>query len=270
MSAPVDGLASKNPIVVLARSLLGIWTWLVGLVGLMLGSAGAVLTMPFLSHEQRHQLFLRRAMGWNVYITFSSVKIVYDPGFDPKRTSVFMQNHVSWIDGQLACIAIPHAFCGLFNYWHYRVPGYGWIMWLARGIRVFPRSQGRTAEITAQAKDRVAMGISILAFPEGHRTRDGKIGPHKRGTYFMARDAGLPVVPLCVRGLYGVNRKGTWQFWPGRIVVYVGAQMETAGLNDEQIGELADRMRAVHVDFCDRGILPESGKHLLPAEMLAS
>ena len=71
---------------------------------------------------------------------------------------------------------------------------------------LYPRTAGRTAELTAAAQDRVKRGLSILVFPEGHRTRDMKVGPFKRGVFFMARDANIPVVPLAVHGIHQVNQ----------------------------------------------------------------
>jgi 1-acyl-sn-glycerol-3-phosphate acyltransferase len=145
------------------------------------------------------------------------------------------------LDGPLAAAVIPQPFCGLMNHWHFRIPGYGWLMQLGKSIPVYPRNAGRTAEITEAARERAAEGISILTFPEGHRTLDGNVRPYRRGAFFMARDAAIPVVPMVVRGLYEVNRKGTWMFEPGLVQVYLGTHVETAGLDDDAVSDLAER-----------------------------
>ena len=197
------------------------------------------------------------AMQLCVYMTLSKVRVIYDPNFDAERRSVFTQNHVSMMDGHIACVAIPHDFCGLMNSWHFNIPCYGWIMRSTGGIPVSPRKAGRTAQLTTAAKDRMKRGLSILTFPEGHRTRDMKVGPFKRGVFFMARDANIPIVPLAVHGIHKVNCKGKYTFTPGQITVYVGAQIETAGLTDEEVHALAEHTRQIVSVFAETGVVPD-------------
>jgi 1-acyl-sn-glycerol-3-phosphate acyltransferase len=187
--------------------------------------------------------------------TLSKVTRIYDPAFDPTRTSVFCQNHVNLMDAHAACASIPGPFCGLMNKWQFYIPFYGWIMSLAEGIAV-RSGANRYREIATQANDRAARGISILVFPEAHRTRDGKVHAFKRGVFLMAREAGLPVVPLATRGMYELNRKGTWLLKPSDIQIYMGAQIETAGLSDDELRDVIDRTEQIVRDFTERGIIP--------------
>lgn len=239
--------------------LFSIWIWSASMVVMSVSSLlGLLLALLGRPYPFVYTYALRWGLSFCPRLTFSSYKIIYDPEFDPKRTSVFAQNHVSLMDGHLACMSIKQGFCGLFNHWHFRIPGYGWIMKLSRGIAVYPRSAGRTAEITAQAKNRIHdQNIGILVFPEAHRTLDGKIRPFKKGVFFMARDAEAPIVPIAVRGMYDVNRKGSSMFHRGKVEIYVGKQIETVGVTDEQIPELSDQVRDIIVDWVEHGKLPE-------------
>jgi 1-acyl-sn-glycerol-3-phosphate acyltransferase len=72
----------------------------------------------------------------------------------------------------------------------------------------------------------------------------------------MARDAGLPIVPFATRGMYEMNRKGTWLFKPSRITLYLGAPIETAGLSNEEMRVVMDRTHKIISDFAERGIIP--------------
>lgn len=236
---------------------LTVFMWSGGMVFLLLGACVGFVLTPFISQHQRFKYIFAPCMGIGVRLTFSRIRVIYDPKLDRERRSVFCQTHVNILDGQLACIPIPHEFCGLHSHWQTLVPGYGWILKLTHGIPVFPNATNRTALITEQARDRLARNISILAYPEGHRTRTGQVGPFKKGSFYMARDAGYPVVPLCVRGMFEVNKPKHKLFRPGNVQIYVGRQMETAGLTDEGIADLAERMRQVHVDWVERGFTPE-------------
>jgi 1-acyl-sn-glycerol-3-phosphate acyltransferase len=187
------------------------------------------------------------------------LRIHYHPGFDPQRRSVFAQNHVNLMDGHVASAAIPHEFSGLMNAWQFWIPIYGWLMWLSKGIGVHRNGRERLiAELTAAAKERKRIGMSILTFPEGHRTHDGSVQSFRRGVFIMARNAEMPVVPIAVRGFFEVNRKGSFLVFPFRTVdVYVGPQYETAGLSDAQVGELANALQIIVAHGVDKGGWPE-------------
>jgi len=230
---------------------LGVWTWsFAWMSGVVVGG---IAQMPFAPPQKLNRSWWAPMMGRTVGLTGSRVTITHDEGFDPERPSVFCQNHISVLDGLLASHAIPNSFCGLMKGEHFSIPVYGWVMKLSDGIPVWPRNAGRTAEMTEAAKSRAERGMSILVFPEAHRTTTGQMRPFKRGVFFMARDAGLPVVPMAVHGLYDVNHKGRWQIWPGHIRVHFGAQIETAGLDDEAVGRLAEHVHAQVEAFAQTG-----------------
>jgi len=189
---------------------------------------------------------LRRVL----FLTRSRVTPVFDPAFDRERPSVFCFNHVNVLDAHTACASIPQPFVGLMLAWHFKIPGYGWMMKATHGIPVHPGS-GRTEALVREAKARAAEGLSILVFPEAHRTLDGTVGPYKRGMFFMARSAGMPIVPVAVRGMFEVNRKGSFVIVPGDVTVYVGPQIETSGLDDDAIAALAERVQRAVSDYVD-------------------
>lgn len=236
---------TKTPVWPVLQPFFSFGVWVSSLLVLLFTATVSILISPIATFNQHHDKFGAAGMGLGVVMTGSKIKMTYHPDFDPDRRSMFCQNHVSVLDGLLACAVIPHAFCGLMIHWHFHIPGYGWIMRISNGIPVYPAASGRTAEITEAAKERVGRGISILVFPEAHRTLDGLVQPFKRGVFFMARDAGIPVVPFAVRGLQDVNRKGQFHFRPGEIEVYLGAQIDLKGMSDEEITEVAAHMTTI-------------------------
>src|SRR5690606_21725555 len=93
---------------------------------------------------------------------------------------------------------------------HFKVPVYGWLMRKGNGIAVEKGERGQAEQVADQIRDRVRRGISILGFPEGRRTQNGRILPFRRGLLMMARDSGIPVVNVSVRGLWQLLRRGEW------------------------------------------------------------
>ncbi len=219
--------------------------------GLMLGtSLVSVLAYPFRSPVEQ-SLWSARAFRRVLDVTRTRITRTQAPGFDDRRPSVFCFNHVNVLDAHTACATIPQPFVGLMLAWHFKIPGYGWMMKATHGIPVHKGAAGRTDELVTHAKARAAAGLSILVFPEGHRTLTGRVGSYRRGMFFMARAAGLPIVPVAVRGMYEVNRKGSFRIRPGAVEVHFGPQIETAGLDDDAITVLAARVQSAVADFVE-------------------
>ena len=243
-------------------AVFSIWMWSTGFSWMLLG---ATLTFVLLAMGFPYQ----RVHGWVTAPLFVHVprvfalvrlRVHYHPRFDPNRRSVFAQNHVNLMDGHVASAAIPHAFSGLMNAWQFYIPIYGWLMYLSKGIGVHRNGRERLVkELSDAAIERKRIGMSILTFPEGHRTPDGRVHGFRRGVFMMARTAEMQMVPIAVRGFFDVNRKGSFLIHPLRNVdVYVGPQYETVGLDDTQLGELVAELQRVVTHGVEQGGWPES------------
>lgn len=229
------------------KLVLAIWSIIAWALSAVLQMALAIIMLPLswvVPFERWQGTWPAAIVGRIRYLALASTTVHRHAGFDPDRMCVFVMNHTSMLDGYLAVHALPHPFCGIENAEHLHIPGYGWLMRMANAIPVEKKATNRTALLIDAARERTKRGIRILAFPEGHRTVDGQLRPFRRGVFFMAREAGLPIVPVAVRGAYKVFPKGTWMVSPGHIDVWIGPPMETKGLSDDEIGQLAERTRA--------------------------
>lgn len=249
-----------NLLAKLGQYAFSLWVWGSGFAWMLVAVIG---TFPLLLLGFPYT----KVHGWVTAPLFASctklatlrIRVHYHPNFDRTRPSVFCQNHINLLDGHVASVAIPHAFSGIMNAWQFKIPVYGWLMSAAKGIPV--HSARRTSiidDLTREARVRRELGMSILAFPEGHRTMTGKTGPFKRGVFTMARNAEMPVAPIAVRGLYTANNKNMgWRFRPFVPVdVFVGPQFETQGLDDEQLTKLSQATREYLQSCLDSGRFP--------------
>lgn len=238
----------------IVRALFSIGVWLVSFVWMLLVCAYSIPLALFIPFHRFQSGWPAKMLGMVPRITLSRLRVTIDPRFDSKRTSVFVQNHVSMIDGLVTLAAVPQAFCGVENEAHFAIPFYGWMMRLGGGIAVPKRVGGRLNGLIEQARERVAKrGLSVLVLPEGGRTMDGNLKPFHRGGFFLARNLELPIVPVAVRGLDRVLPKGTWLVHPGEIHVYVGPQIETRGLSDDDVAELTRQTRRALAAWVERG-----------------
>jgi len=226
---------------------------------------GALSTLSLLVLRVPYQ----RVHGWVTAPLFTAtlpvatirLRVHYHPDFDPEVRSVFGQNHINLLDGMVAAKVIPHAFSGLMNAWQFKIPIYGWLMRLSKGIPVDKtKRETLIQDISAAARNRKEIGMSVLTFPEGHRTMTGEVGRFRLGVFRMATNAGMPFVPIAVRGLYGVNNKNMgWIMKPfQRVDVFVGPQFETQGLDLEGVSKLAKRVRAYLVACIENDEFPSS------------
>jgi len=85
-----------------------------------------------------------------------------------------------------------------------------------------PRAAG-FRESFAYAGECVDRGYSVLIFPEGHHTTDGKLLPFRAGAGLLANNLGIPVVPVRIDGLFEVKQAGRKFAWPGEIRIRIGA-----------------------------------------------
>ena len=225
--------------------------WIFGIFWMTVCFVGCVLLDLFFPYKVWFYFIrfsLVNALTWS---TLHRPKITFAPDFDKKKLAIFTFNHVSMLDAHVSVATIPHPYCGMENAAHFRVPIYGWLMKISNNVPVYPHSQGRFDEVLDEVRKRKEAGISILTFPEGHRTLDGKVQPFRRGPFFLARDAGYSIVPVAVRGLYHVLPKGTGLLRPGPVEVYVGSHIDPSGLSDEEIGELAESVQQRIAAFVD-------------------
>jgi len=164
-------------------------------------------------------------------------------GFDPARTSIFIANHVNIFDPFVVYSAIPQFLRGFELESHFTIPVYGWLMKRFGNVPV-PADSSRAGleEMIRRSKHAIDSGISLIAFAEGSRTRDGHVGPFRKGIFRIARNFGCPIVPVSMVGSFEFFRTGHWMIHPGRIIVYLHDTIETKGIDRAGLDDLRLRV----------------------------
>jgi 1-acyl-sn-glycerol-3-phosphate acyltransferase len=215
----------------------GLWTaglaWLVPMMTAMMMVAAVV---PPDRTEWLSRLYCRG----QVAMTGARWRAVVDPAVDPRTPYLFASNHVNLLDHVTMYCATPHFKQGVELESHFRIPVYGWFM---RQRGTIPVRKGAPPEVLRESfRAEVARGHSILAFPEGTRTRDGRVGRFRTGVFRIAAEIGLPIVPVTVTGMYEVLRAESARMRRGReVTVFCDAPIAPDG--DPEA--LAERVRAV-------------------------
>ncbi|MDX9722525.1 MAG: lysophospholipid acyltransferase family protein [Myxococcota bacterium] len=167
-----------------------------------------------------------------------------DPGVLAEKPYIFVQNHVNHFDFIICHNATPHYRQGLEREDHFRYPLYGPFM---RHRGTIPVRKGESAQlegIRERIREELLQGRSLLVFPEGTRTRDGRLGRFRRGIFVIARELRVPVVPVAVSGMRDLMCAGSVLLKPGaKVQVRVGAPRHFADLEDEALDAAITELR---------------------------
>jgi 1-acyl-sn-glycerol-3-phosphate acyltransferase len=94
-----------------------------------------------------------------------------------------------------------------------------------------------------QAAARIRGGASVAVFPEGTRSPDGRVRNFKRGSFMIAIEAGVPVVPVSLSGIKTVAARGMLRVTPGKVTVTLHPPESTEGLSADDARALGHRVR---------------------------
>lgn len=168
----------------------------------------------------------------------------------PGGQYIVMMNHVNFFDPLVFYSYFPGLARGIEEESHFRWPFYGWML---RRVGMIPISRkdpekARASLARAAAMLRERPEYSIIILPEGTRTRDGHVGPFKRGGFRLALETGLDILPIVQTDAYRINHKGSLLVRPGRVDLAVLPPVPVAGFARNDAGALADHTRSLFLN----------------------
>ena len=228
MSA-LRALVITDPLIILATILFGSISLLVSLF----------------DPEKKRQAALAR--GWaRVLLWVGGVRVKVEGLEKISRDGsyVFVSNHLSYMDTPVVLANIPVQFRFLAKRGLFQIPFLGWHLARAGHIRV-PRGDARAAVKTMSLAAQVVRdcGVSLIVFPEGGRSRKGDLGAFKEGAAFIAVRAGVPLVPICLRGTREVLPYGSGHIRPGAVTMRIGDPIPTNRATDRDRARLTEELR---------------------------
>ena len=209
------------------------WFWTLpvtvwGLVSLPLTAVAVILGGPFLGAKRSFYTIgplWARIVFWLCRVDYriTGWEALPEAIRDQKQSVVFMSNHESNLDPPvlIGSIPIPAVFLAKKEVkWMFPI---GWAAMMAGTIFVDRSNRERSVRSIHQAALEIRGGKNVLIFPEGTRTRDGRMLAFKKGGFALAQEADVPIVPLAAVGGYDMLPSGTVWIRPGSYVVAFGA-----------------------------------------------
>ena len=131
------------------------------------------------------------------------VKVEGKENIKKDESYVFLANHQGYYDIFLAYGYLGHNFKWMMKEYLKKIPFVGYACEKSKHIYL-PDGISGIAKAVQQARETLQGGMSMIIFPEGTRTRTGKMGPFKRGSFMLANEIGLPIVPMTINGSFDV------------------------------------------------------------------
>jgi 1-acyl-sn-glycerol-3-phosphate acyltransferase len=223
--------------------------WLIPLIGVytvVLGTCSIASSV----FDRRGYFAHRCARMWARLILVTTGVRVHARGLDrlePGRTYVFVSNHQSIYDIPVLFASLPCQLRIIAKRSLGQFPFLGWHL-RRTGHFLVERQNRNPRRIFAWANSLRGAGLSLIVFPEGTRSVDGKVGSFKGGSLYPAVQAGLPIVPLSIVGSRHVMRKGRLMTCPGDVDLVVHDPIAVDAVDEPDVRAvraLAARVRGI-------------------------
>ena len=163
---------------------------------------------------------------------------------DTNTSYIITPNHQGLADILAIVSTLPVRFRWVVKRELFKIPVWGLALW-ATGAIPIDRSNSATAikRLNKEKDEKLKGGWSVVIYPEGTRTPDGKLKDFKKGAFMMAVQTGIPILPVVCNGAFKVLPKKTLAFRPGHIKLNICPPIPTQGLSEEDVPELMSRTR---------------------------
>lgn len=235
---------------------LYIATWVV-FATLVLGVLVIILSFFVRSGDPLHKI--ARFWGKSI-LAVSRIKVSVKgiSNIDPVKPYIYMSNHQSNFDIPVLLGHLPVQFRWLAKAELFKIPIFGRAMRSADYISIDRYNRSSAIESLKEAATKIKSGLSVLIFPEGTRSRDGKIRSFKKGGFVLAIDSGVPIVPVILRGTRPIMPKGQFRIYPGEVWLDIQKPIDAAGYTRDSKEALMQTVRNIICDIFESNAARES------------
>ena len=220
--------------------------WSLFVAGALLGILGPpILLVAWLvnKHDLVYPVALFGARNWlrfsGVHVRVRGLELL-----DPKQAYVFVSNHRSYLDTAAMFIYTGRRIGLLAKKELLKVPVLGVGMGFVNVMAIDRTNRESAIRTTEAAAKRIQSGVSFAVFVEGTRAKPGELLAFKKGAFYMARQAGVPVVPVAIKNSDVLMGKGTGEARSGTLEMVLMSPVETVGVStDDEMNQFVFRVR---------------------------
>jgi 1-acyl-sn-glycerol-3-phosphate acyltransferase len=217
-----------------------------------------VLLAGALDRSGRLSFFLVRLWARAVLGTAGVRVEVSGAGNAQHGPAIYAANHASALDIPILFGHLPVPFRVIHKRSLYLLPMVGAYLYLGGHIGIDRGKAFRARRSLERAAARIRSGTSVAVFPEGTRSGDEKVRLFKRGSFLLALNAGVPVVPVSLAGVMRVMPRGVLTLRPGRVSVRIHPAVATTGRDPAEAEAMAEEVRRIVAGGCQEAV-PDVG-----------
>jgi 1-acyl-sn-glycerol-3-phosphate acyltransferase len=169
----------------------------------------------------------------------------------PSGPALYAANHGSMLDIFIVFGHLPVDFRIVYKRSLSLLPLVGWAIWLGGHIPIDRGNAFRARRSLRAAAQRIRSGTSVVVFPEGTRSPDSSVRLFKRGSFSLALEAGVPVVPVSLAGVKAVVPKGLASLRPGLVLVGISPPVPVEGRTANEVEAFAEEVRRLVAAGCE-------------------
>jgi 1-acyl-sn-glycerol-3-phosphate acyltransferase len=219
--------------------------WSLFVAGALLLFIGPPVIFTAWLARRRHWVYPFALFGARTWLRLSGVRVRVRglEHLDARQPYVFISNHRSYLDTAALFYYTGRRIGILAKKELLKVPILGYGMGYVNIMAIDRRSRESAIRTVQAATSRIHSGISFGVFAEGTRARPGEFLPFKKGAFYMAMEAGVPIVPVAMKNTDVLMGKGTGEAQPGTMEMVLLPPVETSGLStDEDVKRLIDKV----------------------------
>jgi len=225
-----------------------IWVWIVGILMTIL--CGSLIVFFSFLDPGGKSLHLFAKIWARTIIAASGVRVNVrgEENLPADSSMIVASNHQGYFDIFVLMAYLPLHLGWIAKKELYRIPVFSFAMRRYGNIMIDRSNRERARSSLVAAADKIRRGQSVLIFPEGTRSPDGKVHTFKKGCYYLAEASEAPIVPVSISGSFEVMPKKTFRLHPGSIHVVIGEPVYVHGTSDPDRNDFLDRLRRTIID----------------------
>lgn len=167
---------------------------------------------------------------------------------DPDKSYVFVPNHQGMFD-----VFLIYGFLNKNIKWVQKkelrkIPFVGKASEMAGHVFVDQSNLRNMKDTIKKVEEQITEGVSMVIFPEGARTKTGKMGRFKRGAFIIAKEMNLSVVPITLNGPFDVMKIHTYLINPGKLELVIHEPISMKNVSEDDQPAMIERVKSIIQD----------------------